>query len=859
MSNAARKTVTPTKRRSTANQGTSTSVAVAKDEDFPTGSLALPRGNSVVSQEAINKHFRETYEKKMAELNLQLNLTSNSLHNALEEGGIESTLMALAQAVGQELNESTIDEVLSKGSDADKNPLFGLLKEFYESSINTNPPPQVMAPSPKARQPVPPDAPYLLKSAHGVPVVVPHNSGHQPGVSQAYGQDRSINVGWMSGPSDGDNDQEIAGYCQRLGCMSFNFVSYPIAGIPRMKWKPSEGANPPLLDVPDLQLQNHLWSTYIVGHISPWIDCDAEEEWLADLSEQCLEQELSYSSYLGMQSVSIELKQRNSPRLAKIISNWLWTKNGELRFWIFVPTDGIGEATTEDPRDVWGIWADFRTQCGNYSIDRLQCGLRVTPDLAPEFENCSHSLRWKGEPVAAFWYDTDVFLTEPSTSQACLSINHSRLLSELWFSSKQKVIVSSKYKVLDDRRPQYSKILRVIIASKMRVLEMHAQMTATYTGVHDYVDSIQYPLQPLTDNLRSTVYDTFEQDPVKYVKYQEALEMAIEDIYDSLDDVTIYILGAGRGPLVNTALTTAAKFAEEDGSSKVRIVAVEKNPNAFQTLYFCNLRKWNQCVHLIHSDMRDLQKYVETGELARPDIILSELLGSFGDNELSPECIDGLTPILHKHTICIPQSYRNYAVPVQSLRLHQGVRITEPTGYDKAKHCRGRRKPEVQSDGSFAVPGFDYAAACFDQIYVACLRSYTPLAGLKQVFSFNHPNFDKHTNDRKISLSYVMDRDCEVMGFAGFFDVTLYKDVRMSILPTEITEGLISWFPALIPLRNMYRLKDGDKIEFHISRKSDAEGVWYEWNITKPAENCKGTVDSEIQNKNGESYYMRLK
>uniref|UniRef100_A0A1I8AVN4 Protein arginine N-methyltransferase n=1 Tax=Steinernema glaseri TaxID=37863 RepID=A0A1I8AVN4_9BILA len=619
------------------------------------------------------------------------------------------------------------------------------------------------------------------------------------------------------------------------------------------------GETPPLPGMPDLQLQNHLWSTYILGHASPWIDCDSKEEWLAALSEVCLEQEISYAAYLGVRSFSIELKNRDSPRLAKIISKWLWTKNTELGFWIFVPTDGIGEPTSKDSRDTWGIWADFRTLCGNFSIDRLQCGIRVTPNLAPEFENCSHSLRWKGEPVAAFWYDTEVFMTEPTTSQACLSIIHSRLLSELWFSSKQKVIVSSKFPVADERRPQYSKILRVVIASKMRVLEMHAQLTSTYVGVSDYVDSLQPPLQPLSHDLSSGIYDTLEQDPVKYVKYQEALELAIEELYERCEDIVIYILGAGRGPLVNTALASAAKFSEPDGTSKIQIVAVEKNPNACQTLYFCNMKKWGQYVNLIGEDMRDLEKFVKSGELFKPDIIVSELLGSFGDNELAPECIDGLTPILQPHTICIPQRYRNFAVPIQSLRLHQGVIATEPRGYHKVQNFRGRGKPTHQSDGTFKVEGFDFATACFDQVYVACMRSYTPLAALKKIFAFEHPNIQGKSNDREVTVSYTMDRDCEVMGFAGFFDVVLYKNVFLSITPTEQTEGLISWFPALIPLRKLQRLRDGDKIDFHISRKSDDEGVWYEWHISTFDAKTNKMVDSEVQNKDGASYYMRLK
>ena len=45
--------------------------------------------------------------------------------------------------------------------------------------------------------------------------------------------------------------------------------------------------------------------------------------------------------------------------------------------------------------------------------------------------------------------------------------------------------------------------------------------------------------------------------------------------------------------------------------------------------------EWGGAVKILFGDMRQ----IEVPELA--DIIVSELLGSFGDNELSPECLDG--------------------------------------------------------------------------------------------------------------------------------------------------------------------------------------------------------------------------
>jgi len=44
--------------------------------------------------------------------------------------------------------------------------------------------------------------------------------------------------------------------------------------------------------------------------------------------------------------------------------------------------------------------------------------------------------------------------------------------------------------------------------------------------------------------------------------------------------------------------------------------------------------EWGESVTVVSSDMREWKAP------QKADIIVSELLGSFGDNELSPECLD---------------------------------------------------------------------------------------------------------------------------------------------------------------------------------------------------------------------------
>ena len=46
-----------------------------------------------------------------------------------------------------------------------------------------------------------------------------------------------------------------------------------------------------------------------------------------------------------------------------------------------------------------------------------------------------------------------------------------------------------------------------------------------------YEDYLQSPLAPLSDNLESATYETFEKDPTKYSLYQEAIRKVLHDKY----------------------------------------------------------------------------------------------------------------------------------------------------------------------------------------------------------------------------------------------------------------------------------------------------------------------------------------
>ena len=68
-------------------------------------------------------------------------------------------------------------------------------------------------------------------------------------------------------------------------------------------------------------------------------------------------------------------------------------------------------------------------------------------------------------------------------------------------------------------------------------------------------------------------------------------------------------------------------------------------------------------VDVVSGDMREWAPPPEN----YADILVSELLGSFGDNELSPECLDGAEKFLKPGGVSIPTSYTSYIGPIQEI------------------------------------------------------------------------------------------------------------------------------------------------------------------------------------------------
>ncbi|XP_027189502.1 protein arginine N-methyltransferase 1.5-like isoform X13 [Cicer arietinum] len=355
------------------------------------------------------------------------------------------------------------------------------------------------------------------------------------------------------------------------------------------------------------------------------------------------------------------------------------------------------------------------------------------------------------------------------------------------------------------------------------------------------VDAAILDTDPFRNFSSALSYEGQATDSLKYTEYERAICKALLDRVPnekaSFIVTVLVVVGAGRGSLVFASL----KAAEITGR-KLKVYAVEKNPQTVIALdEVIKANNWVDIVFIVTSDVR----YWNAPE--RADILVSDLLGSFGDNELSPESLDGAQRFLEKDGISIPSSYTSFLQP-----------LTASKSYQIAK----ARKYILHSE-----------SACVVKLY-----NVARLAPSQQVFTFTHPKwFDKESNERYKKLQFEIPKDtgsAMVHGFAGYFNMTLYKDVCLATEPSTKKPDLFSWFPMFFPLRMPIRVDRGSILEVHFWRCVDSrkvgflflflhfmlliwialcnlKQVWYEWCVTSPS-------SSPIHNCNGRSCWMDL-
>lgn len=382
-------------------------------------------------------------------------------------------------------------------------------------------------------------------------------------------------------------------------------------------------------------------------------------------------------------------------------------------------------------------------------------------------------------------------------------------------------------------------------------------------GFQDYLQS---PLQPLTDNLESITYEVFEKDPVKYDWYERAIAQALRDwktegksTSSTNGAVVIAVVGSGRGPLVTRAIQ-----AGHDAGVQVEVYAVEKNPNAYVLLQRHNEEDWRGLVTIVKTDMRAWKgPLLPNGSHGRVDILVSELLGSFADNELSPECLDGVQHVLNQqHGISIPASYTAHLTPIAAPRLHADIIArfaADPNSFETPWVVMLHQIDYVSTQEPAPQPLTEVNGTRQNQPKVE-----TPLLpDVQTAWSFMHPcspsvlaqsnvrrggsasgggggatggdGANEH-NTRFAKLSFRCNERGICHGLAGYFETVLYDGIggkiELSTNPVTMerkSKDMISWFPIFFPLKVPFYAPENSELDVSMWRQTDDRKVWYEW------------------------------
>lgn len=128
--------------------------------------------------------------------------------------------------------------------------------------------------------------------------------------------------------------------------------------------------------------------------------------------------------------------------------------------------------------------------------------------------------------------------------------------------------------------------------------------------------------------------------------YKEAIQEQLSTISSSNNtngEYTIAIVGAGRGPIVISLVQALSKIPH---FPLKRIFLVEKNPSCrFNLQHMLDNNKqvipFSQNITILSKDIRLVQNSDTEG--LKFDLVISEMIGSFGCNEMAPEILSSFT------------------------------------------------------------------------------------------------------------------------------------------------------------------------------------------------------------------------
>ncbi|PPR05752.1 hypothetical protein CVT24_006691 [Panaeolus cyanescens] len=592
----------------------------------------------------------------------------------------------------------------------------------------------------------------------------------------------------------------------------------------------------------------------IIAMVSEWLELDATDDGVRHDAEIALGQELAYASYLNIQTAILPAPRNRDhvASYARIVNSCLARLpflSLSVRLPIYNPsaiqsepalmspnaslhpaspltniepprTPSVVVSNIDGPNALGGAGPSLNATWEMWDLIRSMCDynprLTLTLDLSPALPTTLGVLsKWAAEAVSHIFLPSSTFIANQKGYPVLPKPTQQFIRDSM--IHKPVVILSgvTSGHHSNGGEAAYSQYVRHLEKTSAAV-QAAQRPGAVENFAQGYQDFLQAPLQPLMDNLPSVTYQTFEQDPVKYAQYEEAMCHAFLD--KPIDQhFVVCVAGAGRGPLVARCLT-----ALQRSQRSATVYAVEKNPNAYVTLQQRKAAEWGERVHLVFGDMR----IVDVPEPV--DILVSELLGSFGDNELSPECLDGAMRFLKPDGISIPSSYTAHLAPLSSSKLYNEARSSNNEKSLETPYVVMFSAVNILSGTKATVDG-----RCGPQV--------------QECWEFEHPRRDAVLDSRGIPLTNNHNvRSAKLRFFiphAGILHISavwqdilkrqvLYGSIGLSIHPhrqDQVSKDMLSWFPLFFPFKEPLYLPSNSELQVSIWRLTNERQVWYEW------------------------------
>lgn len=446
---------------------------------------------------------------------------------------------------------------------------------------------------------------------------------------------------------------------------------------------------------------------------------------------QSIEAQVERAVYLGLPAVMLPLSKKTTTAQLAAIASLI--ERGPAHAWLLVPWSEAG----------WSLYDDARWFFAHHPRVHVALDATKRPPSKGVVE------RWCAEPVELV------------------------VASKAW-PAFERLFRSFGERVLLTDPEQRNDLDEAYRAAWAGVSAQHHHAAA-------FANAPIIPVEPLGDDIPSATYEVIESDPVKYRAYHEA---AVAVLRDRPDDTHVVVAGAGRGGLVDQVLR-AAQFLNR----RIRLVLLEKNPGARATLHARNEREWRNAAKVVDADMRS---WVPDAPI---DVLVSELLGGFGDNELSPECLRPIERHLAGDGVSIPRAYTSYVAPLHAESL--AMAVAEP-----------------------------------EKLYTITLDRACLLAPPQPVFHFTHPG--EEPLDQHAAVAFQIEADGVAHGLGAFFDMELADGVRLSIVPQDATPGMRSWSPMYLPFAQPFGIREASTLRVELFRRSRTRRAWYEWVVTAP-------------------------